>query len=300
MEAIGNSPLLEVAISLVFVWLLASALSAGIVEVVASALGFRAKHLWRELGKVLEDHGAAGRDAAVIEAARLAQTLPPPPPALDAFIRAVPGVTADSVKRVRHLHPAVAAHALTAVATQSQFASTELGQLTTLLPPSVTGNPVKLQTWLGGWFDGRMDDVSRMYRSKVRWWAAVASLFVVGLMGLDSIGLAQSLLDEPLERAVITAEAVRVVGGGDQTAIDLCDQDDLKARVTCLREEAAGLGALDVSVWQRPLPRTWGGWGLLVVGFLLSWAAVTAGAPFWFGVLKRLMGVRSLTTKAPE
>ena len=300
VEAIGSAPpLLEVAIGLVFIWLVASALSAGIVEVVASALGFRAKHLWRELGKLLEDHGAAARDTAVIEAARLAQTLPPPPPALDAFIR-VPGVTADSAKRVRHVDTAVAADALTAVATQSQFASTELGRLTTSLPPSVTGDPVKLRTWLSRWLDGRMDDVSRMYRSNVRWWAAVAALLVVGMAGLDSIGLAQALLDEPLERAVITAEAVRAVEVGDQTAIERCDKDDLRTRVTCLREEATGLGALDLSVWQRPSPRTWGGWGLLVLGFLLSWAAVTAGAPFWFSVLKRLMGVRSLPTKTPE
>ena len=46
MGGITDSPLFETAIAMVVVWLAAATLTSGIVELIATALSFRANHLW--------------------------------------------------------------------------------------------------------------------------------------------------------------------------------------------------------------------------------------------------------------
>lgn len=307
MSGLFNSPLADTALGLVVVWFAAASLCSGVVEVIASALGFRAKHLWRSIARLLDDSGTADEPGvAAADALRLAKspgtgTLESP---LYEFIDALPGITHESIKRVGNVDPASAAEALATLDKSRNFKKTQLGKLVSRLPSTITQDTERMREWLERWLNGHLDTVSKNYRRNVRWWSALFALAIVLGGGLDTIGLAERLYNQPAERTLLIAEANRVVRDGtdEQNACDdssrtspdtgVSARPTFDQRLECAQARADALTGLKVSSWQDP-PSGKCAWLWFSIGILLSWVAVLAGAPFWFDVLKRLMGTRA-------
>jgi hypothetical protein len=328
MAGFTASPVFETALAMVFLWFVAATLSSGIVELIATALGFRANHLWQVLGRLLAksdqpaDPGSSARVAA-----QLTRKPDTSGTALPAFIEALPGVTASAIKRVRRLDPTEAAQAFVAIKDDPDVQETQLGQLVRRLPASIKDEPERLVSWLERWFNGEMEATSRAYKRRIRWWAVVASAFVVGGVGIDSLALAAHFYKEPSERAAViaaipkqdaplctttttTTSTVPAKPGTTQVrptptstttssstttttaSATTTTTVSLSDQLRCLKTESDTLFALHVSSWQHT-PKTCRGWLWLTVGLLGSWLAIAAGAPFWFAVLKRMMSLRS-------
>jgi hypothetical protein len=303
LTGILGAPLVETAIGLVLVWFLAASLCSGLVELIASALGFRANHLWTSLGRLLRS-SATTPGAAAGEAARLGKrtdvsTSDP----LAEFVAALPGVDANSLKRVRQIDTRLAGQALVIARKASEFEKTPLGQLVETLPASLKDNEERLQKWFEDWFDGRMALVRASYRRKIRWWAGLFGLFIVFGAGIDSLGLAERLYAQPAQRALLQAEATRLVDNvpcPDQAAAGSGTPPttaSFKGRLECAKKTAGQLSQLDISYWQVGGPKGAWVWARTVLGTFLSWGAVLAGAPFWYAVLKRLMTLQSKPAK---
>ncbi len=290
MAGLGSSPLLETAIALVALWFATATLCSGIVEVIAAMLGFRAKHLWHGVTTLLTPPAAGGPALAVKEAGQLSRSpgQPDPASALGKFIELLPGVTTDSMKRIRHVEAAAASQALVALHEAHDLAGTQVGRLVEALPDSVRERPTELRGWLERWFDGQMTALSGSYRRRIRWWAAAVAAVVVLVVGVDSISFAERVYQSPTERAVVVAQAQQAVAAGDASE-GSCIQNDLSARLECARNAGDSVAGFKVSMWQLPRkPRL----AFSLLGILVSWGAVAAGAPFWFSILKRMMTLR--------
>jgi hypothetical protein len=148
---------------------------------------------------------------------------------------------------------------------------------------------------LEGWFNSTMDRVSGWYK---RWTQAVIfalGLALVAFLNVDTIALASSLAGDPAQRQYLVAVA-------QESAKNRPDApgDDPKRR---LEENLQEIRKLGLAVgWDQTDARTWpqGGWGWVkkVVGLLVTAVAIMLGAPFWFDVLNKFMVVRS--TVKPE
>ena len=299
-----DAPLVEVVIGVVVVWFTAAVAASGLVELVGALLGFRATHLWRVMDRALRPPADAAQPAAAREALDLA-TVRPRKLALDndviaQFVTNLPGVTEHDMKRVKQIEPESAAAALEAMRHQAGFAATQLGQMYEKLPADLKTKGEEVQRWFQDWFDGYMTRASAVFRQSMRWWAVPAAIVVVGVCGIDSIGLAEELLDDPTRRALVVAEAEQAVADGASgcaPADDGSGGDDPEAaldeRLDCMREVGGDIEGLQISVWQP------GGDALdplTFVGFAVSVAAVSAGAPFWFAILKQAMALRRRPT----
>ena len=292
------SPLIETAIGLVFLWFLAATLCSGVVELVSSMFSFRASSLWRTLDQALGKPAKAPNVAAVSAAKMARKVEPAPGSTLAKFVEHVPGVTAGETKRVKEIDPKVAADALVATREENtnEFADTQLGKLVADLPPSVRDDADELRKWFERWFDGAMSTLSATFRRNIRWWTVVASVLIVGILGLESIGFAQRLYDQPAQQAVITAQAEAAVTAGEDAKN--CKDTSTKGRFNCAKDTVDELSGLKVSVWeipadQRPAVLR------IILGFLVTVAAIAFGAPFWFDVMRRLSGLRKVSTTTP-
>jgi hypothetical protein len=294
-----DAPLVEVVIGLVVVWFTAAVAASGLVELAGTLLGFRAKHLWRVLGRALSQPGDSAQPAAATEAFGLARVRPQElardNDVVGGFVTNLPGVTPADMKRVKLIEPENAAAALAAIRGQAGFAATQLGELYGNLPPEVRDQADEAKRWFQDWFDGYMARASAVFRQSMRWWAVPAAVVVVGVCGIDSIALAEALFEDPTQRALVVAEAEQAVADGDTgcTPADQGDGDDpeaaLEERLDCVRDVGDDIEGLQVSVWQSGGDDL-DGWA--VPGFLVSVAAVSAGAPFWFSILKQAMALR--------
>src|SRR5437870_4512574 len=114
MGGITDSPLFETAIAMVVVWLAAATLTSGIVELIATALSFRANHLWDWLEGLLTPKDSPAPPATGASgAAKLATASPTVSGSgFIAFVDALPGVTSTALKKVRTINTAAAAQAL--------------------------------------------------------------------------------------------------------------------------------------------------------------------------------------------
>lgn len=307
MDGLFGSPLVQTAIALVGVWFVAALVCSGIVQLVSMAFAFKAKNLWLALGSMLvpESSGATPKRSAS-NAGVLLKGLPTPEQntSFADVIRLLPGVTTDSLVRISTIDRDAAVSALThaasvedgdtdAIKIRDDFARTPLGKVVTALPPGVKNDAVKLRGWFDQWFDGQMAQLSRSYRSHIRWYTALVGIVFAIVLHVDSLSIAKELYSKPTTRQLLVAEAERAVAEGDGSATG-CAEENLEAQVKCIERQVAEFESFDVIVpphwppeWPKGPPL---GWQLL--GLAVTAGAIAAGAPFWYDVLRRLMGLK--------
>lgn len=155
------------------------------------------------------------------------------------------------------------------------------------------------------WFDDAMDRVSGWYK---RWTQKILlgiAIVIVLAANVDTIMLAKRLSRENALRASIVAAAERAVQAENPT-------EDPTARENLLKEAsqlALPLGWIPhpedpYKAEQVPnctgVPFPWseclGGWGLKLVGLVISIIAIQIGAPFWFDTLSKFINLRGAGT----
>ncbi|HYI62650.1 MAG TPA: hypothetical protein VEW93_12695 [Acidimicrobiales bacterium] len=254
------------------------------------------------------------------------------PSAHQQFLEAVPGLDPEHLARTKEVNREAGAAALATAAEADDFGHTQLGSLIERLPTSVKGEAGDRAQWLARWFDSEMAQVTAAYRRRIRWWAAAVGLVVVIGGGLDAGQLAAQLYRDPVRRDAAAAKAEQLIAagtacpdtaGGTTTTTTTPgaapDEDGTPAtsapatptsaapaagaaepgqavtrQVECASAVADDLETLQVSRWVggKVWPTDAGGWVGMVLGLLASALAVAAGAPLWFSVLQRLMGLR--------
>ena len=159
------------------------------------------------------------------------------------------------------------------------------------------------------WFHNVMGQASTIYKQRAQVVAFFLGLGIAVFLNIDTINIAQKLWQEPTARAVLVAQAQAQAAEPDLPSSDLL----VKAQnltfpigwtTTLANDQSCSLiGAENYQLVLRSagecrlltgFPALNNGWGLVVklCGYLLSAFAAAQGAPFWFDILRKLVGIR--------
>jgi hypothetical protein len=182
----------------------------------------------------------------------------------------------------------------------------------------------QLRTSTEMWFNDTMDRLTGWYKRKSQIIAVVLGVFFAILLNVDSVVIATELWREPTVRQALVAQAETFEMPEEIEAEDpAAAVEAFSARFAGLRIPLGWVPAemevgqrctclwwypADQYVWGIPMgqeclvpvdapeggiPRDWGYILPKALGLLISGAAASQGAPFWFDVLKKLTNVRS-------
>jgi len=167
----------------------------------------------------------------------------------------------------------------------------------------------KLRAGLESWFDSEMTRLTAVYRRHTRWMIGFIAFLITLFVGFDAADYAGSLLDDQAGRQQLVAAAT----SGDQGQLrQLCGAHDDEAEVDTVACFSSVIGQPALAdafatslVGIQPTgedPRAFGNaeawWSQLSnpahwPGFVMTVVAMLFGAPFWWEVLRRLMGMRT-------
>lgn len=290
-----GSQMLEVAIGLGFVYLLLSLTCSAFTELIANVMALRAHDLETGIQRLLDDAGDSKRTAALYKhplIKALVQGWPANKPnyipshtftlaLFDTLIPADPTKGAKSFREVR--------------ATISTLPKGDLRTTLLLYIDEAHGDLKAARENVEAWFDDSMDRVSDWYRRQAQIIILVFSLLLCAALNVDTLTLANTFYRDPTLRTAVVAAAEQslqepVVTEGDTP---LTQAVALRNELTVL-ELPLGWAAPDLNTADpREMPITPQGWIQKLVGVLLTAFAVSLGAPFWFDMLKKLVGMRA-------
>ncbi|MGE3507823.1 MAG: hypothetical protein AB7N65_02955 [Vicinamibacterales bacterium] len=166
------------------------------------------------------------------------------------------------------------------------------------------------------WFNDGMDRVSGAYKRHTLAWQAAIGLALAIAMNVDALQITRTLWHDQALRTVLVAQAEAVAKEPEpQAGLPAVAPE----RFETIRTQVSALGlpigwraceattAATATGERRQIgtPHLWcEGWTVfallpMVLGWCLTAAAVSLGAPFWFDTLKRFISIRS-AGKAPE
>src|SRR5690349_8674347 len=288
-----GSATVDIAIGLVFVYLVLSLVVTAAQEVLETIIKLRGAHLAKGIAKLL----GAARAREFFASAPVAALSP------DRWFGAgtrkpsyIPARTFATVV-LDMIVPATAAGPRTLAAVQRAVEATvdpELKRsLTTLLDGAQTLDEV--QARLQRWFDDQMDRVSGWYRRKAQMITLALGLLVAVGMNADTLAIVRSLSNDSTVRASLVAQAQEAAKQPLRAAIadDMKREADARAADTKAKIEAAqGLGLPVGFGWWNDVPRTVHP-RAAAPGWLLTALAISLGAPFWFDMLGKVVSIRA-------
>jgi hypothetical protein len=287
-----GSAMLEMAIGLVFIYVLFSTLSSAIFETIAQILSLRAKMLEQMIKKLLGD------DALVKKFLEhpLIVALKKPDGALPAYIE--PKTFSRAVVDI--LTPAGAATMASLHASSAEPTYTHMRQAVTALSAAsapataaAAADPSqqleKVLQNIEHWYNSAMDRASAWYKQNAHKFLFSISLIIACIFNADTLAIVEGLSRDPTLRAAVVAVAQK----DSNTFEGATSQVSPITQIDKVQEELAKL--------RMPLGWTFDAspaaertnWFNKVVGLLLTGVALTMGAPFWFDVLNKLVNVRS-------
>lgn len=317
-------PALDLAIGLAFVFFLLSTLAATLQEFLAAALGLRARTLEQGLRSLLEDSEKGWRyvdkfyDHGLIRS--LYRTDPPAvlkskqPAAPDAATKGATGLGRNAGKAARgRLRRALGFFERTAGPSYISPRSFALVVLDNLAPdkggktifdagnkvieelpadlrkrlePLVAGpqrDVETLRTNLEAWYDDTMARVSGWYKRKTQIILLVIGAVLVIAVNANTIRIGERLWKDDTVRAAVIAQAQ--AGANAEAERSLGQAADGVEKVA----------AVDIPIGWRgaAAPDGLAGLPLAIAGWVLTLAAISLGAPFWFDTLSRLSRLRS-------
>ena len=143
-----------------------------------------------------------------------------------------------------------------------------------------------LRTEVENWFDATMDRVSGWYKRQAQIVICVLSLIVAVGLNVNTVSIAERLINDDTVRAAVSQDAVNAAAKKNESPNVVANQisDVQKLGIPFGWDKKSGDPA-DASL-SHHFGRTVGGW-------LLTFLALSLGAPFWFGALSKLAGLRA-------
>jgi len=133
------------------------------------------------------------------------------------------------------------------------------------------------------WFNNSMERLGGAYRRRMQIIAIVVGMIVAGALNVDTAAIMTALWKDPAIRQAVVTQASQV------------QESDLQAGKTPNYEEIAAnvekLSALSLPIgWnQENIPADSRGWLSKIIGIALSGMAAAQGAPYWFDLMRKLL-----------
>ena len=283
---------LDVALGLIFVYLVLALVCSALNETISSVFSWRASFLREGVANLLDpDNHSNGQELVKKLYAH---------PVLNALIR--PVSRKEKVRYPAYLPARVFASALldfdgkgakrSVQEAIKAVPSAQARMALTTLWIDANGDVVAFRRSVESWFDDAMERVSGWYRRRVQLVMWVLALAVAVVLNVDTIRIADHLWKDKTVRAAVVARTE------NPPPTEAPQVTDIAKSVDTLDELKLPIGW---SVETRPE----GGWDWFLtaltkaIGLVLTAAALTLGAPFWFDLLGKVARVRSAGSR-PE
>ncbi len=269
-----GSNILEVAIGVVFVYLLLSLLCTTINEqVITRILALRAKTLEDSIKNMMA-HPQAGDELVkqiynnpLIKglSQNAASSKPRKPSYIPADLFAAAVMSSKLVQSYKNNPDAVDSHVPEALA---------------LIIQRANNDTAKELAGIEKWFNDAMERVSGWYKRRVQLIIFFLGLVIVVGLNVDTISLITNISNDTVLRSTIVAAA--------QGPAATQPNANLPTLVNDIKQIQPVIG------WSSStLPGDFWGWVLKIVGLLATTFAISLGAPFWFDVLNKFISFRA-------
>lgn len=319
-----NSDILEVAIGIIFVFILVSIICSAVREAIEAWFKTRGAYLERGIRELLRDANGDGLAAALYEHPLISGLYPGPyhpPPSPDDptkspdyfqkgknlpsyipsrnFAQALMDLAARGpVRQFNAIATAIDVTPQTIRANLYNIPSPAIQRVLLNALDTAQGDLDAVRVEIEKWFDSGMDRVSGWYKRATSWILFWIGLGVAIALNVNTVAVADYLYRHPAERAVVVAQAeqlqARAARGDTASAGDarhLLDSVNLPI----------GWDRVEYLWTRKDTNQPWI-WDYLlapILGWLITAFAATLGAPFWFDVLNKVMVIRS-TVKPHE
>lgn len=266
-----GSGILDIAVGVVFIYLLTSLLCTALNEAISGLFSIRAASLKKWLGNLLNDQDLLKQFYNY----PLVRNLSKNPGKLPSYIP--PNVFSSAVLSIIKDMPQAA---------QGRDVSQQGLKNTVAALSDPGGSPDKLKADLENYFNDSMERVSGWYKRNVQIIIFGLSLAVCALLNIDTIRMIRQLGVDSNMRAALSGYAVQYVNSGNTNS-----NIDIRAVRSDMEKIEMPIGWKDYS-----LEPTFIFWFEKIMGLIISSLAVSLGAPFWFDTLS---GIIRLTGKKP-
>ncbi|MDV6342112.1 hypothetical protein R2103_10085 [Nitrosomonas sp. Is24] len=316
-----NSSILDIAMGMVFLFVLVSLLCSAVNEMIAQFIRMRAKNLEAGLTNLLQS-GEANQLVADLyqhplisglsKAGEKPSYIPP-----KNFTLALMDIMTGSTGKL----PADNQSLIAKIESQKFFAQTEAGKSIILLLHEAGDDAEKARRNVESWYNDAMDRVGGWYKQKTQVIIFGISLMVCTALNIDAIKISQTLwTDIALRQALVQAASSTDVAGlmGDQgsakqrpaSACDATAATQSNEPAPCessMQQSAKTAGVLIEQIKGLHLPIGWkkpdgqwtvAGFGFMewlvkILGILITTFAGSLGAPFWFQLLNKIVDLRA-------
>jgi hypothetical protein len=298
-----NGTVLDVAVGLIFVFLMLSVACSLLNERIQSVLEKRARMLEAAIRKLLGDDSKGTflgvKEHALVQAISHSASggMPSYLPS-STFVQAL----------FDTLVPADGEHPLTFKRLRDAILRLPEGPSRSALltlTGSAEGDLDAARAHVEHWFDNAMDRLSGAYKRHINLWLFALGFVLAVVTNADSILLVQRLEHESALREAVT-EQVKRVDTSDKKLLAEIDQAQLEKLDLLFWDTDCLATADDAASHPRAarLPEvslSWIRWLVLkIAGCLMTALAVSLGAPFWFDLLGRLVNLRAAGAKPPR
>ena len=268
-----DHPIIDVSLGLIFFYIILSLVTSAVQEWIASLLALRSKNLRTGVHNLIGDKYAPKvYEHPLIKNLSRKNKLPSyiAPETLSAVLLEV--IARDSNDKSYVTHTAHEAREMVGNLSDDEPLR---AILTTLIDDSEdAANALKER--LAGWFDEGMCRVAGWYKRQAKVIICGIAAAVTLLTDASSIHIAEELWRNDALRTQIAAQA--------QVAAEVGD---------VVTSEETNLGMLeDFPIGWSVRPDSWGGWIMAFLGWLITIAAISLGAPFWFDLLGKIANLR--------
>jgi len=322
--------LLEVAVGLIFTWLILSVATAQVQDSIGTIFNWRAKFLEESISHMLKDPALAKQlyDQPLIQALgevdRKGRIKKPTNIPNATFAGALLDVIMNAGKQGEEI-PAnsMSIAQIRAGVRRLKSENPDLAGALERVLPGLEKESLELEDTIAtyhknvaNWFDTTMNQASGWFKARAQVWAFVLGLAIAVIFNVDTLNITNQLWREPTLRALIVAKAQNETQAG---------QPDVTSINKSFESLAIPVGwstvpATDMSVCQWPLkaankPAIWSGgecrelsnipkwgdfwgWVIKIFGLIVSGLAAMQGAPFWFDILRKIINIRSQTSSS--
>ena len=284
-----DHPIVDVALGLILLYTVLSLFASVVKEWISTLLGLRAKNLEKGIQTLIgAKYATELYKHPLVNSLATGKKLP-------SYIGSGTFAAAlvDLLAHGEEAQPTADADSDVARLVRKAGGDPVLGRALRALTSAGAHTVADIRTEIAAWFDDGMNRVSGWYRRQTQLIILIIGVLVTLFANASTVHIARDLWHDDALRYSIAQAAVSVESTTQSTE-SLQVPDSLLASFPVGWENEDPFGRREgIPDW------TWGTWFAHLMGWVLTAAAVSLGAPFWFDLLGRVAKLRG-TGRRPE
>jgi len=288
--------IIQVAIGIIFVWVVLAVITSQIQEWIASALAWRANMLEDAIEQMLGNPELKNKlyNHPLVQGLfssngkRKPGGIPQDKFALVLFEEVInSGITVTDAKNTfDNLKKSVAAlkakeegNPLKNFATSLDTLLIGIEEKTNDATNSITQARIRVESW----FNDSMERLGGAYRRRMQIVGIIVGIAVAAALNVDTGAIMTTLWKDPVIRQAVVTQANQLQEPGTQSAQPPSAEE--------IAKNVEKLSALSLPIgWSaKNMPTDVNGWIAKIIGIVLSGMAAAQGAPYWFDIMRKLV-----------